>query len=169
MRPSTIAKGYTFYLGTGPTFTPEPIVGGHDGAATNTGSYELVTLSEDPSKSHPTGIIEPSVSIGTSSICSQVTSEVCQAVYFTETFAVSTPVVTTAMETSSVVSETGTTSSTNESSTKTETSVPSTGKESSTTGTATQTVATPTPSSEASKTEVVVVCAIAGAILMYFL
>ncbi|KAK1673282.1 hypothetical protein BDP55DRAFT_770320 [Colletotrichum godetiae] len=151
MRPSTIAKGYTFYLGTSPTFTPEPIIGGHDGDASNTGSYELVTL------------------IGTSSICSQVTSEVCQAVYITETFAVSIPVITTAMETSSVVSETGTTSSTKESSTKTETSVSSTGKETSTTGTATQTVATPTPSSKASKTEVVVVCAIAGAILMYFL
>lgn len=94
------------------------------------------------------------------------TIQVCNPIEVTHTLSVSEPILTETAGTTSSILESATTSvqksSTASKTEKTSSSV-------SMTGTGTQTVATPTASSEASKTEVVVVCAIAGALLMYFL
>ncbi|EXF79186.1 hypothetical protein CFIO01_08663 [Colletotrichum fioriniae PJ7] len=164
MRASSIAKGYTFYLGTGPTMTAEPMV--QHGGATETGSYELTTFIEDPGMGHATVIESNLFTVVTSSMCSMTTIQVCDPIEVTHTLSVSEPILTETAGTTSSVLESATTSVQKSSTaSKTEKTLSSV----SMTGTGTQTVATPTASSEASKTEVVVVCAIAGALLMYFL
>ncbi|KXH61357.1 hypothetical protein CNYM01_03759 [Colletotrichum nymphaeae SA-01] len=163
MRASSIAKGYTFYLGTGPTMTAmvQP-----DGA-TETGSYELTTFLDDPGMGHPTETAYPAVTVLTSEMCALVTTQMCSAIEVTQTLIVSQPMITETAGTTTSILESAFTSSTQK------TSISSKIKETSTsasmTGSTTEPVATPTASSEASKTEVMVFCAIAGAIIMYFL
>ncbi|KAK1709726.1 hypothetical protein CaCOL14_012394 [Colletotrichum acutatum] len=165
MRASSIAKGYTFYLGTGPTMTADPMVQ-HDGA-TETGSYELTTFLHDPGMGHPTEIASPAVTVLTSEVCTLVTTQMCSAIEVTQSLSVSQPMITETAGTTSSILESASSSSAQKTSTSSE--IQETSSTVSMTGSTTEPVATPTASSEASKTEVIIVCAIAGAILMYFL
>ncbi|KAK1522852.1 hypothetical protein CPAR01_14395 [Colletotrichum paranaense] len=161
MRASSIAKGYTFYLGTGPTMTA---MVQHDGAS-ETGSYELTTFIEDPGLGHATVIESNLFTVVTSSMCSMTTIQVCDPIEVTHTLSVSEPTETAGTTTS--ILESASSSSAQKTSTSSE--IKGTSSTVSMTGTGTQTVVTPTASSEASQTEIMVFCAIAGAIIMYFL
>ncbi|KAG7046556.1 hypothetical protein JMJ77_0014784 [Colletotrichum scovillei] len=163
MRASTIAKGYTFYLGTGPTMT---VMVQPDGA-TETGSYELTTFLDEPGMGHPTETAYPAVTVLTSEVCALVTTQMCSAIEVTQTLSASQPMITETAGTTTSILESASSSSTKKTSTSSE--IKETSTSVSMTSTGTQTVATPTASSEASQTEIMVFCAIAGAIIMYFL
>ncbi|KXH34964.1 hypothetical protein CSIM01_02000 [Colletotrichum simmondsii] len=165
MRASSIAKGYTFYLGTGPTMTAmvQP-----DGAS-ETGSYELTTFLDEPGMGHPTETAYPAVTVLTSEMCALVTTQMCSAIEVTQTLSISQPMITETAGTTTSILESASSSSAKKTSTSSEIKEISSTVSMTGSGTGTQTVATPTASSEASKTEVIVFCAIAGAIIMYFL
>lgn len=203
MRASSIAKGYTFYLGTGPTMTAMVQPDGATGKfpflkhsrsalskltnpqrlARTSSLRSLTTLAWVIPLRLPTRLSLVSFSlispleaqfsnamifpVLTSEMCALVTTQMCSAIEVTQTLIVSQPMITETAGTTTSILESAFTSSTQK------TSISSKIKETSTsasmTGSTTEPVATPTASSEASKTEVMVFCAIAGAIIMYFL
>lgn len=203
MRASTIAKGYTFYLGTGPTMTvmvqPDGATGKfpflkHSRSALSklTQIQRLVRTSSlrssmslawvipprlptrlslvsfslvSPLEAHfPNALIFP---VLTSEVCALVTTQMCSAIEVTQTLSASQPMITETAGTTTSILESASSSSTKKTSTSSE--IKETSTSVSMTSTGTQTVATPTASSEASQTEIMVFCAIAGAIIMYFL